>query len=172
MVTNKIIQTIITICSFFVVPVQIVTTLVLGFILSIFPFTLLLIPLSFVWIVLFLGPLLGLSYVYEKIQIARPFVSLVGIPFAVVGDIYVSLLPTFGEFEGRFQKLILCQTFPYTWKFSQVQKGIENITNGDVLGKILKEISKTPPLKNYLNNLRVDIVSRPENLKPGYKLDW
>jgi len=172
MITNKILQIIIAICSFLVVPVQMVTTLVLGFILSIFPFGLLLIPLSFVWVVLFLGPLIGLSYVYEKVKITRPFIALIGIPLAVVGDVYVCLLPTFGEFEGRFEKLILCQTFPYTWKFTQVQKGLENINKGDTLGKILKEISKTPPLKNHLNNLRVDIVSRPENLKSGYRLDW
>ena len=95
-----------------------------------------------------------------------------GIPLAVMGDIYVSLIPTMGEIESRLSKLVLCQTFPYTWKFTQLQKGKENIKNGDVLAKILKEVSKTTPLSKYLDELRADVYSRPENMDVGYKLDW
>ena len=147
------------------------TTFVLGLLLSL-TFGLLLIPISLIWVVLFLGPLLSLSYVYERVTILRPFIAVMGIPLAVMGDIYVSLIPTMGEIESRLSKLVLCQTFPYTWKFTQLQKGKENIKNGDVLAKILKEVSKTTPLSKYLDELRADVYSRPENMDVGYKLDW
>ena len=159
MFTNKIIHIIIVITSFIVVPVQIVTTFVLGLLVSL-TFGLLLIPISLLWIVLFLGSLLGLSYVYERIVILRPFISIIGIPLAVIGDTYVALMPSMGEMDSRYQKLILCQTFPYTWKFIQFQNNKLNIGENDVLIKILREVSKAKPLDKYLNGLRADVYSR------------
>jgi len=164
MITNKIIHIIITITAFIVVPVQMVTTFVLGILVSL-TFSLLLIPISFIWTVLFLGPLLGLSYVYERIKILRPFISIIGIPLAVLGDTYVALMPSMGEKDSRFAKLILCQTFPYTWKFVQYQKNNLNIDKNDVLTKILQEVSKAKPL-----SLRADVYSRPDYT--GERLDW
>ena len=58
MITNKIIHIIISITGFIVIPVQMITTFVLGLFISI-PFVgfLLLLPISLIWVVLFLGPL-------------------------------------------------------------------------------------------------------------------
>ncbi len=62
MITNKIIDLLITITAFVTVPLQLITTFVLGILVRL-TFGLLLFPFSLVWIVLFIGPLLGVSYV-------------------------------------------------------------------------------------------------------------
>lgn len=159
MITNKIINTIISIISFIVIPIQMVTTFVLGILVSL-TFGLLLIPLSLVWVICFFGPLLGLSYLYEKFFIIRPLIALIGIPIAVLGDIYVSLLPTMGEIESRYAKLIYCETFPYTWSFHQfcINKFILN--DNDVLNKIFEEVAKTPPLGEYLEKMKMNKTSK------------
>jgi len=40
---------------------------------------------------------------------------MLGIPLALIGDIYVSLIRSMGEMESRIVKMLYCQTFPYTW---------------------------------------------------------
>jgi hypothetical protein len=75
MITNKIIRIIIAITGFVVIPIQMVTTFILGILVSL-TFGLLLTPISLIWTVLFLGPLLGLSYVYERITILRHLFQL------------------------------------------------------------------------------------------------
>ena len=79
MITNKIIHIIIAVTAPICIPVQLVTCFVLGLLVSL-TFGFLLIPISVIWVVLFLGPLLGLSYVYERIAILRPFISLYNTP--------------------------------------------------------------------------------------------
>jgi hypothetical protein len=164
MITNKIIHIIIAITGFIIIPVQMVTTFVLGILVSL-TFGLLLIPISLIWTVLFLGPLLGLFYVYERIAILRPFISIIGIPLAVIGDTYVAIMPSMGEMDSRYEKLILCQTFPYTWRFLQFQNNKLNIGKNDVLTKILREVSRAKPLDKYLDSLRADVYSRPDYMK-------
>lgn len=171
MITNKIIHILISITAIVVIPVQIITTFVLGLIVSI-TFGLLLIPISAIWMVLFLYPLLGLSYVYEKVVFLRPFIAIVGIPLAVLGDTYVSLMPSMGEKESRYEKLILCQTFPYSWRYTQFKERKLNIGEKDLLSKILKEVSRAKPLSDYLDGLRADVYSRPEYINKKYRLDW
>lgn len=171
MITNKIIHALIVFSSVIVIPMQLLTTFILGLLVSL-TFGLLLIPISFLWTVIFLGPLLGLSYIYERVVILRPFIAIVGIPLAVIADTYVALMPSMGEMESRYDKLILCQTFPYTWKFLQFQKGKINIGKEDVLTKILQQVSTAKPLKNHLDGLRADVYSRPDYMNGKYKLDW
>ena len=172
MIINKIINLLITITSIIVIPLQAITTFVLGLIFSIPPLGLLLIPLSLIWVVLFLAPLLGLSYVYERVAILRPFIAIVGIPLVVIGNAYIAIIPSMGELESRFEKMIICQTFPYTWRYTQLQKGKDVIEKDDVLARILREISEAKPLGKYLDNLRADVVSRPYYMKKNYQLDW
>ena len=171
MITNKIIRIIIAITGFIVVPIQMVTTFVLGFLVSI-TFGLLLIPISFIWTVLFLSPLFGLSYIYERIVILRPFISIIGIPFAVIGNTYIALMPSMGEMDSRYAKMVICQTFPYTWRFYQFENDKLNIGKNDVLAKILRKVSRAKSLDKYLDTLRADIYSRPDYMNGKYELDW
>lgn len=171
MITNKIISILIVLTSVVVIPVQIVSTFVLGLLVTI-SFGLLLLPISLIWSVLFLGPLLGLSYVFERVVIIRPFISAIGIPLAVLGNAYISIMPSMGEWKSRFEKMVICQTFPYTYRYFQIQSRKLDMGKNDVLVGIFREVSKNKPLNKYLNNLRADVVSRPSAIKSNYELDW
>ena len=153
MITNKIISVIIAVTAFIIIPVQIITTFVLGLLVSL-SFGLLLIPFSVVWVVLFLGPLLGLSYVYERAPIARPFTAVIGIPLAVLGDTYVALLPSMGEMDSRYSKMVCCQTFPYTWRYFRYSNNKLDIDQDDILNRILREVSTSEPLSRFLERIK------------------
>lgn len=171
MLTNKIIHAIIAITGLIVIPIQMVTTFVLGMLVSA-SFGLLLLPISLIWVVLFLAPLFCLSYIYEHVKALRPFVAAVGIPLAVLGNTFVALMPAMGEMDSRFQKLILCQVFPYTWQFIQFEKGSMNVGEGDGLSESLKLVSRAKPLSKHLDRLRADVYSRPQYMNGTYRLDW
>ncbi len=159
MLANKILHVILTPLSFIVVPVQAVTTFVLG-ILMLLTFDLLLLPLDLIWIVFFLGPLLGLSSINERLPISRPLISLVGIPLAVVGNIYVALIPSKSEMDSRWAKMLCCQTFPYTREFyrfyTKKQKPSQN------LREIFQRLD--PVLRNFAMNLdQRELAAKKEN---------
>jgi hypothetical protein len=86
---NKILDILISISAWVVLPVQLVTTFLLGLLVKL-TFGLLLIPLSFVWEAFFLGPLLGLSWLWGKLPLLRVPVAGFGIPLALLADTYVS----------------------------------------------------------------------------------
>jgi hypothetical protein len=153
MITNKIISAIVAITSFIVIPIQLITTFILGLLVKL-TFGLLLIPFSIIWIVLFLGPLLGLSYVYERVFIMRLFVAIIGIPLAILGDTYVALLPSMGELDSRYSKMIICQTFPYSYSYFQYSNHKLNLEPDDILNKIFNEVSKSKPLGEYLEHIK------------------
>jgi len=171
MITNKIILILIAITSIIVIPIQAVTTLILGLLVRV-TFGLLLVPLSIAWVILFYGPLLGLSYIHEKVFFLRPFTALIGIPLAVIADSYVALIPSMGELESRYEKMILCQTFPYTWRYTRLQNDKINIDKNDVLNKILKEVVKAKPLSDHLDKLKIEIYSRESYSMGNVKIDW
>src|SRR3989344_1544793 len=101
MLTNKIISIIISITAILIIPIQIITTFVLGLLVTL-TFGLLLVPISLIWTALFLTPLLGLSKVYERIPILRFPISIIGISIAVLGNIYTAIMPSMGEVESRY----------------------------------------------------------------------
>ena len=131
MITNRTLEIILGILSIVVIPIQIVTTFVLGILISI-TFGLLLFPLNFVWTVIFQYPLIGLSYVYEKALILRIPVAIIGILFAVSGNTYASLIPSMGETKSRTSKLLLTEGFPYSWHYHRLTLGsmVIKYTNG------------------------------------------
>lgn len=149
MITNKIIDILLTITAWIVVPLQIITTFILGILVRL-TFGLLLIPFSFLWMVLFLGPLLGLSYIWERVPVARPLISILGIPLAVIADAYVCLIPSMGEMDSRIVKLLYCQTFPYTWRFHRFHNRKLKIDPSDNLNEIFLRISKDVAIRQYL----------------------
>ncbi len=169
---TKILHFLISITSIVVIPVQIVTTFVLGLIFSIPIVGLILLPLSLVWMLLFMGPLFGLSYLYEKVVVLRPFVAIIGIPIALVGDTFVALIPSMGEKSSRFSKMVICQTFPYSWSFLKLQQRKLDMGVEHTLHKILKEVSKVTPLKNYLKEFKADVITRPSYTENPYTIEW
>lgn len=123
MLINKIVTIILGLLSIVVIPLQLVTTFVLGIAVSL-SFGLLLVPLSLVWILL-LGPMLLCSYLYENVPILGRIFGLIGIPFSVLGHVYTALIPSMGEFKSRYVKLLLCDVYPYTWSFNLLNSGKE-----------------------------------------------
>lgn len=102
-------------------PLQLVTTLVLG-ILARLTFGLILIPFSLVWMIL-LGWLLATSWAWEKIPLVRPILALVGIPSAAIAVSYASFLPEMGEWDSRVVKQRLCWVWPFTLDYLRYERG-------------------------------------------------
>ncbi|AYB32945.1 hypothetical protein [Chryseolinea soli] len=159
MTTNRIIAVLNGIVAWIIVPISILTTFVLGLLVSI-TFGLLLFPISLIWIVLFYGPLIGLSWFYEKARFLRILTSVVGIPMAVVGSAFVTLMPSMGDTESRASKLLACDVFPYTWHLYHFAKAdpLIKYSNGyDDLLRIFNKIDRRDiPTNEYIIKMKVD----------------
>jgi len=112
----------ITVTAWVVVPIQVVSTFVLGCLVTV-TFGVFLLPISFVWMVLFLGPLLGLSCSWDKVPLLRVPAAILGIPIAVLGDAYAAMMPSMGETGSRVTKLLVCQTWPFSQQFMAYASG-------------------------------------------------
>ncbi len=163
MIANRILDVILTMLAWVVLPVQFVTTLLLGILVSI-TFGLLLLPISFIWMILFF-PLLGASWLGSKMNILRNLIGIIGIPLAVVSNVYACLMPSMGEYESRAAKLMITESWPFTWEFWLFQTGsldIESINNTP-LGEILNKVSR----RDQLKQLTIDRLSQHEQLDPN-----
>ena len=129
MITNRIVNAIIGILSIPIIPVQLVTTLVLGVAVSL-TFGFLLLPISLIWMILYF-PMLGLSWVCNKAPALRNVIGIVFLPWVILADIFVALMPSMGELESRASKMMLCGSWPFTWEFSQFLSGRLNLVSSD-----------------------------------------
>jgi len=146
-----------TLVAWLVIPIQFVTTFVLGILVSI-TFGLLLLPMSLIWMVLFLYPLLGLSWVWEKAPFLRVPIAVLGIPLAFIGNIYASLMPSMGELDSRVSKLLLSESWPYSldcWRMIRTKAMPESPGADDYRRIIIESSQKNPPYVQYLQNLGV-----------------
>lgn len=160
MIANKILEILLLIFSFIIIPLQIVTTFILGLLVTI-TFGLLLFPISAIWIICFLTPLIGLSYVYEKVHWLRVPVAIIGIPIAILGYSFSTLMPSMGETQSRVSKLLLCNIFPYTWHCYQYTKAnaLLPITDGyySMIDLFTNYASKSGSLwRDYVIHLQVN----------------
>jgi hypothetical protein len=71
-----------------------------------------------IWALL-LFPMVGLSWICNKAPVLRDVIGIVFIPWAVIADTFVALMPSMGELENRASKLMLCGSWPFTWEFWQ-----------------------------------------------------
>ena len=113
MLANRILRVLVGISGFVVIPVQLITTLVLGILVSV-SFGILLLPISLIWILL-LFPMIGASWLTAKIEWLRNPIGLLGIPWAIAATTFVALMPSMGELESRAAKLMLTDSWPYSW---------------------------------------------------------
>lgn len=162
MTANQILDVILGFFALVVVPIQLVTTFLLG-ILAICTFGLLLLPLSLVWIAL-VFPLIGASWLCKQIPILRNPLGLIGIPWAIVAHTYACMMPSMGEVESRASKLMLTWSWPFTWECWQFQTGRLDIWSREAsfLREILERISR----KNPVMQRTVDRLSLHEELDP------
>lgn len=151
---NKTIDGIITILAWIVLPLQIISTFVLGILVNL-TFGLLLFPMSLIWTVLFLGPLLGLSWLWRKLPFLRIPLAIIGIPIAILGSVYTAMMPSMGEIESRVIKLLLCETWPFSLECSAFLSGKRPFRNGEYSSfeqVLLRLARKDPAIHQYLSN--------------------
>lgn len=117
MLANNIIRIVTGILSIPLILVVPISTLVLGLLAS-FTFGLLLLLISLIWSICFYFPLLGLSFVYENYKLLRLFSAIIGIPFAIAGEVFISLMPSMGENDSKMAKWLSATSFPFTYSIT------------------------------------------------------
>ena len=119
---NRILNLLANFAALVTLPLVWVSTFVLGIAASL-TFGLILLPLSLIWTVVFLGPLLGLSWLWDRVPLLRLPLAVIGIPLALLGSVFVALIPSMGEMESRQQKLYLCWAWPFSLDLMNLQSG-------------------------------------------------
>jgi hypothetical protein len=122
MLANRILTVVAGLLSWIVLPISIVTVNAGGCLVAL-TFGLLLLPLSLIWVVLFMGPLLGLSWLWEKTPLIRLLLAIIGIPVAALGYAYTLCIPSMGERESTDTKLNLCRTWPFSLDYLRYLRG-------------------------------------------------
>ena len=176
MIANRVLDFLFTILAPLVLVVQIVTTFLLGILVSL-SFGLLLFPISFLWMLQF-GFLLSLSWLCNKLPWLRNVIGFLGIPFALFAGIFVSLMPSMGEVESRAVKLLLCESWPFTWEFwkyqsneiemesreaGQLQNIIARITrNDEIKQRVIQRIIKGEQLDAEVTTVKTSSLRHNE----------
>lgn len=162
MIANRILEVITVVLAFISIPLQIVTTFVLGVLVHL-SFGLVLVPISLVWMA-FLFPLLAASWLCHKIEILRVPIGLIGIPWAVLAAEFVCLMPSMGEVESRHAKLMLTWCWPFSWECSQFQSG--RLDLGEPEARSLRQVLERISDGNFLMQRTVDRFIGREQLDP------
>jgi len=148
MITNRILNVILGIFAIVVIPFQIATTLVLGLAVS-FTFGLLLLPINLIWVIL-LFPMLALSWFCNKVPAFRNVFGIIFIPWVLLTETFVALMPSMGELESRASKLMLCNSWPFTWEFWQFLLRKLDLESADpaavALNEVVERMSSHDPL--------------------------
>jgi hypothetical protein len=116
LVTNK---SLMFILSFPLIPIQLVTTFVLGIFTTI-TFGLFALLLSGIWLI-FWVPLLGTSWIWIHIPLSRFVLIIPGVFWALASHICATIFPCMGEFDARKRKLDLCDIWPLSWKLFKLE---------------------------------------------------
>jgi len=151
---NKIIQIIVITIAVVVIPIQFISTLVLGVLVNL-TFGLLLVPISLIWVLLFLGPLLVLSWLWQNVPPLRIPLGIIGIPLAVLGTVYTCLMPSMGDLESRVTKLLLCRTWPFSLECWALICGKDIVRQEECseFGAVLHRLGRGDrAIQHYLNN--------------------
>jgi len=147
---NKIVDSFIEAMAVVVVPVQIVLTIPLGCLVLV-TLGLYLFPVDLAWMTLFLGPLIGLSWLWDKFSLLRIPIAILGIPAAVLGDAYTSIMPSIGE-ESRITRTLVCRTWPFSLQFMAF-KSIKTAPASDLEQVLSRLASTNPEISTYLRKL-------------------
>jgi len=146
MTANRILHAILDVLALVILPVQVVSTFVLGILVRC-TLGFLLLPLSLVWILLVL-PLVVSSWLCSRIEVLRNPIGLIGIPWVIVADTYACLMPSMGELESRASKLMLTWCWPFSWECWRFQTGRLDYWSSEasILREILDRISQRDPV--------------------------
>ena len=131
MFTNNLVRIVTGITGIILIPVVPLSTFLLGLLVSI-SFGLVLYPICLLWSICFYFPLLGLSYVYENFKICKPLAAAIGVPFAVIGEVYVSLMPSGEDTDCKMARSLSANSFPFTYS-------ITHFNNPEKFNSLLKK---------------------------------
>ncbi len=163
MLANRILNVLVGITAFLVVPLQLVTTLVLGLLVTL-SFGILLLPISLIWVALSF-PMIGASWLTAKIGWLRTPIGLVGIPWAILANTFVALMPSMGELESRAAKLMLTESWPYSWECWRFQIGKLDLSSPESVN--LREVVDRISYRNPLMERTVNRIAAGEALDPN-----
>ena len=155
MFANRILVVLVGIMSLVIIPVQLITTFVLGLLVSL-SFGLLLLPFSLVWILL-LFPMVGASWLTSKIEWLRNPIGLLGIPWAIVATTFNALVPHMGDIESRATKHMLAESWPYSWECWKFQDGKADLYDPE--SAALREVIERISLNNPVMQRTVDQIA-------------
>ncbi len=116
----------------------------------------LLLALSIVWIVVFLGPLLALSWLWLRLPLLRVPLAVVGLPFAVLGYALVFVVPeTPEDVDAKLSKLLLAIMWPYSavmWEWDMSGR-VASPAWGREFGAVLwREVRGVAPWRSYIES--------------------
>jgi hypothetical protein len=153
--TNRILHILVGLVGFPIVPVSFISVLVITMV-DLLTFGLALSILNLIWVFLFFGPLLALSWLWQVTPLFRYLIAFVGVPLALLAYCYVclvgSLMP-WGKFGSKAAELALCEIWPLTGDFlgfmmGKVRRGSDRFTN---LAPFLSQVRRANPvLVSYL----------------------
>jgi tetratricopeptide (TPR) repeat protein len=165
MIANRILHIVLNVTGLITIPVQFVSTFLLGIAVRL-TFGLLLFPISLVWCCL-LYPMLGLSWVCYKVPVLRNPIGILFIPWVVLALTFSALMPSMGEMDSRNVKLMLCWTWPFTYECNQfILRKLDlesDETASTTLKEILARVAKGVPLVQRV----IMRVSNGLELDPG-----
>lgn len=148
---NRIVGVLTDITGVIVLPIQLVSTALLGCLVSM-TFGLFSIPMTIIWMGFFLGPLLGTSWLWTHAWPLRPVLAIIGIPWAVLAHIFVSLSPSMGEMDARIDKLIMCESWPYSFDFMRALSGKDM---NPELERVLDRLTgRNPAVRSHLSRIQ------------------
>jgi hypothetical protein len=147
---NKIVDSLIRDLALVVVPIQVVFMLPFAFLVLI-TLGLYLAPVDLIWMTLFLGPLIGLSWVWGHVPMLRIPAAILGIPAAVLGDAYTAIMPSIGE-ESRITRTLVCRTWPFSLQFMAF-RSIKTAPTSDLEQVLSRLASTSHEISTYLGNL-------------------
>jgi hypothetical protein len=143
MITNRILNILLLVIGTVLIPVQIITTLVLGIAVTL-TFDLLLIPIGMVWSIL-LYPMIAVSWIGHKVPVLREVLGIIFIPWVILAGVYAQLMPSMGLADRRSARQMMCGTWPYTWEFTQFLDGEFDLNAPNsvaaTVNKVVKELS-------------------------------
>jgi hypothetical protein len=147
---NKIVDSLIEAMALVVVPIQVVATIPLGCLVLV-TLGLYLLPVDLIWMTLFLGPLIGMSWTWDKFPLLRIPVAILGIPAAVLGDAYAAIMPSIGQ-ESRITRTLVCRTWPFSLQFMAF-RSIKTAPTSDLEQVLSRLASTSHEISTYLGNL-------------------
>lgn len=68
---------------------------------------------EFIFAIVFIWPLMAISWGFLKLRLIRPAFGIVGVIYSFLAYAVAVLLPSFGDNDERMMRLLFCFSFPY-----------------------------------------------------------